>query len=126
LLKGLLTMAKAARGKAARKRPGPPTGQKGPRKANPKHKRNNRAPWTAADLRTLKQLAKANTPAGVISVKLGRTEIAVRGKAQREGISLVAANRSPNRRKKTAPTRKPAARKPSRAAAAARRKPAKR
>jgi len=46
-------------------------------------------------------LARANTPTGVISLKLGRTETAVRGKAQREGISLKPTNRSPyNRRRR--------------------------
>jgi len=39
----------------------------------------------------------------VIGLKLGRTEIAVRGKAQREGISLRPTNRSPyNRRRRGA------------------------
>lgn len=112
-------MAKAARGKTATRRASP-IGKKGPRKANPKSKRNNRQPWTSADLRTLKQLAKANTPTGVISLKMGRTEIAIRGKAQREGISLAPPNRSPYNRRKTSG----AARKPGRAAAARTRKPA--
>jgi hypothetical protein len=115
-------MAKAARGKTEWKRPGSPIGRKGPRKANPKYKRNSREPWTPADVRALKQLAKANTPTGVISLKIGRTVIAVRGKAQREGISLMPANRSPyNRRKKP-----DAARKPARAAASRGRQSAKR
>jgi hypothetical protein len=35
----------------------------------------------------------------VISLKLGRTPIAVRGKAQREGISLMPSNRSPYSRR---------------------------
>jgi len=47
----------------------------------------------------LRQLAKGNTPTGVISLKLGRTPIAIRGKAQREGISLKPANRSPYTRR---------------------------
>jgi hypothetical protein len=100
-------MAKTARGsKATWKRPGSPIGKKGPRKANPKYKRNAREPWTTADVRMLRELAKGNTPTGVISLKMGRTPIAVRGKAQREGISLGPSNRSPyNRRKTTA--RKP-------------------
>jgi hypothetical protein len=99
-------MAKAARGSAAWKRPGSPIGRKGPRKANPKYKRNAREPWTTQDVRTLKQLAKANTPTGVISLKMGRTPTAVRGKAQREGISLAPANRSPYNRRKTTATRR--------------------
>ncbi len=82
--------------------PGSPIGRTGARKANPKYKRNMREPWSRNDVRMLKQLAKANTPTGVISLKMGRTETAVRGKAQREGISLRPANRSPyNRRAKS-------------------------
>jgi hypothetical protein len=95
-------MAKSAR-KAAWMRPGSPIGRKGPRKANPKYKRNMREAWSTQDVRTLKQLAKENTPTGVISLKMGRTPTAIRAKAQREGISLGPANRSPyNRRKKSA------------------------
>jgi hypothetical protein len=98
-------MAKTAR-KAAWKRPGSPIGKKGPRKAHPKYKRNMREPWTREDVRTLKELAKGNTPTGVISLKMGRTLTAIRGKAQREGISLKPANRSPYTRKKTTARRK--------------------
>jgi hypothetical protein len=84
------------------KRAGSPIGKKGPRKANPKYKRRSREPWSTADIRTLKQLAKGNTPTGVISLKLQRPPAAIRSKAQREGISLRPINRSPyNRRKKT-------------------------
>jgi hypothetical protein len=51
----------------------------------------------------LKQLAKGNTPTGVMSVKLQRPIAAIRSKAQREGISLRPVNRSPhNRRAKSA------------------------
>jgi hypothetical protein len=84
------------------KRAGSPIGKKDPRKANPKYKRRSREPWSTADIRTLKQLAKGNTPTGVISLKLQRPPAAIRSKAQREGISLRPINRSPyNRRKKT-------------------------
>ena len=103
-------MARTAR-KAAWRRPGSPIGRKGPRKANPKYKRNMREPWSSEDVKTLRQLAKGNTPTGVISLKMGRTPTAVRGKAQREGISLRPANRSPyNRRAKTTARRKTARR----------------
>lgn len=95
-------MARAARGKASRRQAASPIGRKGPRKTNAKSRRNMREPWSAADVRLLRQLAKQNTPTGVISLKLGRTEVAVRGKAQREGISLAPANRSPYNRRKTA------------------------
>ena len=96
-------MAKSARKKQPDwQRPGSPIGRKGPRKAHPKYKRHTREPWSAEDVRTLRSLAKGNTPTGVISLKMGRTPIAIRGKAQREGISLMPANRSPyNRRKKS-------------------------
>ena len=82
------------------KRPGSPIGKTGPRKANPKYKRRLGEPWTPQEVRELRALAKGNTPTGVISLKLGRTETAIRGKAQREGISLAPINRSPYNRKK--------------------------
>jgi hypothetical protein len=84
------------------KRRGSPIGKKGPRKANPAYKRRSRQPWSSADVRTLKQLARGNTPTGVISVKLQRPVTAIRSKAQREGISLRPVNQSPyNRRSRT-------------------------
>jgi hypothetical protein len=90
----------------ASKRPGSPIGKKGPRKANPQYKRRSREPWSSDELRQLKQLAKANTPTGVISLKLQRPPAAIRSKAQREGISLGPTNRSPyNRRTKKAKRR---------------------
>jgi hypothetical protein len=82
------------------KRPGSPIGKKGPRKANPKYKRKLGQPWSAADVRELRSLAKGNTPTGVLSLKLQRPESAIRSKAQREGISLNPSNRSPYSRKK--------------------------
>jgi len=85
--------------------------QKRTAQAHPKYKRNLREPWSSADVRTLRQLAKGNTPTGVISLKMGRTPTAIRGKAQREGISLRPANRSPyNRRAKSTARRKTARR----------------
>jgi hypothetical protein len=98
-------MAKSLR-KPAWQRAGSPIGRKGSRKANPKYKRNMWEPWSRDDVKTLRQLARANTPTGVISLKMGRTETAVRGKAQREGISLGPTNRSPyNRRAKSSSRR---------------------
>lgn len=86
--------------KAAWKQPGSPIGRKGPRKANPAYKRRARERWTPA------QLAKGNTPTGVMSIKLQRPVAAIRSKAQREGISLKPVNRSPyNRRSKAAKRR---------------------
>jgi len=85
--------------KAAWKRPGSPIGKKGPRKPNPSYKRRARQPWSTADVRKLKQLAKGNTPTGVMSVKLQRPPAAIRSKAHREGISLRPVNRSPYNRR---------------------------
>jgi hypothetical protein len=94
-------MAKAARRGASWKRPGSPIGRRGPRKQRPRSARNNYKGWPAADVRELRRLAKENTPTRVIGLKLGRTAISVRGKAQREGISLRPTNQSPyNRRKR--------------------------
>lgn len=87
------------------KRPGSPIGKTGPRKAHPKYKRRLGQSWTPQEIKELKALAKQNTPTGVLSLKLGRPPAAIRSKAQREGISLKPANRSPyNRRKGTRKT----------------------
>jgi hypothetical protein len=54
----------------------------------------------------LRQLAKGNTPTGVMSIKLQRPITAIRSKARREGISLRPIDRSPyNRRTKSAKRR---------------------
>ena len=87
---------------ASWKRPGSPIGKTGPRKANPKYKRRSGQPWTSAEVRQLKALAKANTPTGILSLKLQRPPAAVRSKAQRERISLRPINRSPYDRRKRA------------------------
>ena len=84
------------------KKPGSPIGRKGPRKANPKYRRRSRKPWEKEEVRDLKSLARQNTPTGVISLKLERPVSAIRSKAQREGISLRPANRSPYGRRKSA------------------------
>lgn len=83
------------------KRPGSPIGKKGPRKANPKYKRRARQPWSDQEVKQLRSLAKANTPTGVISLKLERPPASISSKAQREGISLRPVNRSPYNRRKT-------------------------
>ncbi len=89
--------------RATWKRPGSPIGKKGPRKANPSYKRRSRQRWSDKDLSKLRQLAKGNTPTGVMSIKLQRPATAIRSKAHREGISLRPTNRSPyNRRAKSA------------------------
>lgn len=65
-----------------------------------KSTRNAGNPWTAQDVRQLKELAKGNTPTRVIGLKLGRAETAIYGKASSEGISLSPTNQSPYNRKK--------------------------
>ncbi|WP_458759874.1 hypothetical protein ACSVBT_03440 [Afipia sp. TerB] len=88
---------------ASWKRRGSPIGKTGPRKANPKYKQRAGMPWSDDEVKNLKSLAKANTPTGVLSLKLRRPVAAIRSKAQREGISLRPTNRSPyNRRRKRA------------------------
>jgi hypothetical protein len=86
------------------KRPGSPIGKKGPRKSNPKYKRRSRQPWSDKEVKQLRQLAKGNTPTGVISLKLQRPPASISSKAQREGISLKPTNRSPYNRRKAAKT----------------------
>jgi hypothetical protein len=65
----------------------------------PKSTINTGRPWSNDDVQRLRELARANTPAGVIGLKLGRTETAVRSKAGAEGISLKPVNRSPYNRR---------------------------
>ncbi|MEX3316477.1 hypothetical protein [Sulfitobacter sp. PS-8MA] len=47
-------------------------------------------PWNDEDLDQLRILAAEDKALGVIAVRLGRTEEAVRHKAEAEGISLMA------------------------------------
>jgi hypothetical protein len=51
-------------------------------------KRSKRREWTSADVRELKSLAKAKTPAKKIAKSLKRTEGATRQKAFSLGVSL--------------------------------------
>jgi hypothetical protein len=60
-----------------------------------KSTRNSGEEWSDAEVEQPEELAEGNTPTGVISVKLGRSEDAIRSKAQAEGISLAPANRPP-------------------------------
>jgi len=64
-----------------------------------KSTRNSGKPWTPADVKNLKQFAKGNTPTRVIGVKLGRTEAAIRAKAQEIDLSLKPTNQSPYNRR---------------------------
>ena len=61
---------------------------------------NNGKKWTGSDLGKLKELANKNTPTGLISWNLKRSEDAVRTKASDEGISLKPTNQSPYNRRK--------------------------
>ena len=63
-----------------------------------KSTRNTGKPWTVADELKLRVLAKENTPTRIIGLKLGRSEDAVRSKAQELGISLKPTNQSPYNR----------------------------
>ena len=65
-----------------------------------KSTRNSGKTWSETDVRELRQLAQGNTPTRVIGLKLGRTEDAVRSKAQSEDISLSPTNQSPYGTKK--------------------------
>jgi hypothetical protein len=60
-----------------------------------KSTRNTGNSWTPAEVKQLKQEAKGNMPTRVMGVKHGRTEAAIRNKAQSEGISLKPTNQSP-------------------------------
>jgi hypothetical protein len=62
-----------------------------------KSTRNTGQPWTAADNKQLKDLAKGNTPTRVIGLKMGRTENAVQSQAARQHVSLKPTNQSPNK-----------------------------
>lgn len=66
-----------------------------------KSTRNSGKAWSGADKASLRKLAKGNTPTGVMSIKLGRSESAIYSKASEMGVSLKPTNQSPyNRRKK--------------------------
>ena len=65
-----------------------------------KSTRNTGKPWTSVEVKQLRQEAKGNMPTRVMGVKHGRTEAAIRAKAQEEGISLKPVNQSPYGTKK--------------------------
>jgi hypothetical protein len=56
---------------------------------------NSRQEWTTDQVLQLRDLAEGNTPVGVMTMKLGRSEDSIRSKAKSEGISLSPPNRSP-------------------------------
>jgi len=57
--------------------------------------RNSGNAWTPEGIALLRQLIQQNTPTRVIGLKLGRTENAIRAKAQELGLSLGPWNQSP-------------------------------
>lgn len=61
---------------------------------------NTGKPWTSQEIKQLKDLAKHNTPTGVIGLKLGRTKAAISSKAGQEEISLKPTNQSQYNRRK--------------------------
>jgi hypothetical protein len=61
--------------------------------------RNSGKQWSQEDVSLLKQLAKGNTPTGVMSIKLGRTKVAIRSMASSLRISLRPTNQSPYNRR---------------------------
>jgi hypothetical protein len=63
--------------------------------AKKKDGRTNRQSWSKDDIKQLKIFIKENTPTRLIAMKLKRSEISVRAKVQREGLSLRPTNRSP-------------------------------
>ena len=66
----------------------------------PKSTRNTGKRWTSSEVKSLRQLARQNTPTRVIGLKLGRTEGAVRTKASEKKVSLKPTNQSPYNRRK--------------------------
>ena len=65
-----------------------------------KYTRNAGKLWTSEEEKSLKELAKQNTPTRVIGLKLGRPVGGVRAKASELDISLKPTNQSPYNRSK--------------------------
>ncbi len=61
----------------------------------PKTPDNHGKKWTPADDRQLKGEAKGNTPTRVIGLHMGRTEGAIRSRADELDVSLKPTNQSP-------------------------------
>ncbi len=61
--------------------------------------RNANRPWTFTEDLELRRLAAGNTPTRVIGLKLGRSAVAVQGRAGELGVSLKPANQSPYNRR---------------------------
>ena len=56
---------------------------------------NAAEPWTAKEVSRFKRLAAENLPVSVISLRLGRPEVAILHKAVQDGIVLTPRNRPP-------------------------------
>jgi hypothetical protein len=65
-----------------------------------KKPKNHGKGWTPAQVKKLRELARGNTPTGLIAWELGRTKPSVRAKASEKNITLKPVNRSPYNRKK--------------------------
>lgn len=63
--------------------------------AETRSSQNSGQEWSDEQVAELRELAGGNTPVGVMSVKLGRSEDAIRAKAKAEGITLAPPNRPP-------------------------------
>lgn len=66
----------------------------------PKSTRNSGKPWTPVEVKSMKALAKENTPTRIIGLKLGRSPGAIYNKASEHSISLKPTNQSPYNRRK--------------------------
>ena len=60
-----------------------------------KSPKNHRQPWTGAENKQLRKEVRENTPMPLMAHKHGRTEDAIRGKAQELDLSLKPTNKSP-------------------------------
>ena len=65
-----------------------------------KEPKNHGKAWSKDDVANLKKLASENTPTPIIAMKLDRTPISVKSKANIENVSLKPTNQSPYNRKK--------------------------
>ena len=65
-----------------------------------KEPKNHGKPWTAADVKQLREEVRHNTPTRVIGLHMGRTEDAIYNAASENNISLKPTNQSPYGTKK--------------------------
>lgn len=62
--------------------------------------KNHGKPWTAADVKQLREEVRHNTPTRVIGLHMGRTEDSIYNAASENNISLKPTNQSPYGTKK--------------------------